>query len=105
MSAATMAPALGVANFGYIGLQETDGNGLQSSALEGWDDLVPTGCIRPRSMHKDYRSDWKVGLGHCNLRAKSEIGRPIKSACPITPLRKKPRWNVLVATADSGSTM
>ena len=50
MSAATMAPALGVGNFGYIGLQETDGNGLQSSALEGWDDLVPTGCIRPRSI-------------------------------------------------------
>src|SRR5215467_13238374 len=36
------------------------GNGLQSFALQGWDDLVPAGCIRPGSMHKDYRSDWKV---------------------------------------------
>lgn len=45
-----------------------------------------------------------LGFGHCALWAKSEIGRPTNSACPITPLRKRPRWNVLAATADSGST-
>ena len=40
MSAATMAPALGVANFGYIGLQETadDAYGavINSSVLIGY---------------------------------------------------------------------
>ena len=71
--------------------------------LKRWDDLIPTGCIRPSSMHKDHGRERRVDFCHSALLAKSEIGRPTKSACPITPLRKRPSWNAAGATAEGRS--